>query len=106
MEFKLSDSELDLPPEYCHYRDEGYEIHKSCLDCPLPSCVYEVPGGKQRWLKRQRNRQMAKKFISEGKEVKELAQSFGISTRTVQRVLKSYLSTPLTSPPKKEDKNE
>ncbi len=105
MSLELSDYELDLPPEFCHYRDEGCEVHKSCLSCPLPGCIYEVAGGKQRWLKRQRNRQVARQFVSEGKGVKELAQSFGISTRTVQRVLKSHLAA-LAQPAEKEDNHE
>ena len=92
--------ELDLPPEYCHYRDEGCEFadkflgHKSnCLNCPFLKCIYDEPGGRQRWLKRQRNREIIRLFNTEGKGVKELALMFGLSQRTVQRALKSYLST-------------
>ncbi len=33
--------ELDLPPEYCHYRDEGCEFADSCLNCPLSRCIYD-----------------------------------------------------------------
>ncbi len=40
-------SELDLPPEYCHYRDEGCEFADSCLNCPLTECIYDEPGGRQ-----------------------------------------------------------
>ena len=90
-------SELDLPPEYCHYRDEGCEFADSCLNCPLSKCIYDEPGGRQRWLKRQRDRQIARLFTVEGKSVKELALMFGLSQRTVQRALKNSLPTP--SPP-------
>ncbi len=83
--------ELDLPPEYCHYQDEGCELADSCLNCPLPKCIYEEPGGKQRWLKRLRAREMARLFTNEGKGVKELALMFGVSQRTVQRALKVAL---------------
>ncbi len=86
--------ELDLPPEYCHYRDEGCELSKSCLSCPLPTCVYELRGGRQRWLKSQRNRAMVTEFTTQGREVKELAQSFGISQRTVQRVIRNHRIKP------------
>jgi len=85
---QASEVELDLPPEYCHYRDEGCELAESCLDCPLPRCVYDEPGGKQRWLKRLRAREMARLFTTEGKTVKELSLIFGVSQRTVQRALK------------------
>lgn len=86
--------ELDLPPEYCHYRDEGCEFADSCLNCPLSRCIYDEPGGRQRWLKRQRDRQIVKLFTTEGKGVKELALMFGISQRTVQRALKNPLPAP------------
>ena len=91
-------SELDLPPEYCHYRDDGCELataylgHKSsCLSCPFTRCIYDEPGGKQHWLKRLRAREMAKLFTTEGKGIKELALMFGVSQRTVQRALKVAL---------------
>ncbi len=83
-----SEMELELPPEYCRYRDEGCELANSCLDCPFPQCIYDQPGGRQRWLKKQRDREIVRMLITEGKRVKELALMFGISQRTVQRALK------------------
>ena len=93
-------SELDLPPEYCHYRDEGCELADSCLNCPLSKCIYDEPGGRQRWLKRQRDRQIVRLFTIEGKGAKELALMFGLSRRTVQRTLKNSLLA-LSPPPLK-----
>ena len=87
-------NELDLPPEYCHYRDEGCEFADSCLKCPLSKCIYDEPGGRQRWLKRQRDRQIVRLFTTEGKRAKELALMFGLSQRTVQRALKNSLPAP------------
>ncbi len=84
-------SELDLPPEYCHYSDDGCEMATSCLNCSLPTCIYDQPGGRQHWLKRQRNREMTRLFTTEGKGIRELAQTFGVSQRTVQRALKNCL---------------
>jgi len=83
----------DFPPEYCHYRDEGCEFADSCLSCPLPKCIYDEPGGKQRWLKRLRDRKIVRLFSTEGRGVKELALMFGLSERTVQRALKNSLPT-------------
>ncbi len=82
------ENEMDLPPEYCHYRDEGCELADSCLSCPFARCIYDEPGGKQRWLKRLRAKEMARLFTAEGKGVRELALMFGVSPRTVQRALK------------------
>ncbi len=85
---KVHSEELDLPPEYCHYQDEGCDLAASCLDCPFVRCIYDEPRGKQRWLKRLRAREMARLFTTEGKGIKELALMFGVSRRTVQRALK------------------
>jgi len=79
----------DLPPEYCQYNDTGCEFGETCLNCPLPICVYEEPGGKQGFLKRNRALEMARLFHNESKSVKELAVLFDVSTRTVQRALRS-----------------
>jgi len=91
MELETSRDELDLPPEYCHYRDEGCEFAGSCLNCPFPKCIYEEPRGRQRWLKGQRDREIVRRFYIEGRGVKELALMFNVSQRTVQRSLKNYL---------------
>ena len=88
----LSETELDLRPEFCHYRDEGCELFESCLSCPSPRCIYDEPGGRQHLLKDLRNREMTRMYIDEGKGVKELSLIFATSTRTVQRALKGSLS--------------
>jgi len=80
--------ETDLPPEYCQYTDDGCEFAGSCLGCSLPKCIYDLPGGKQRWLKELRDKEVVRQFSDEGKEAKELAVTFDISQRTVQRILK------------------
>ncbi len=89
---RKNEIKLDLPPEYCRYRDEGCELAGSCLNCPLPNCIFDEPGGKQRWLKRLRAREMARLFTTKGKGIKELAVMFGVSERTVQRALKIAFS--------------
>jgi hypothetical protein len=86
--FQSSEGTADRPPEYCHYRDEGCTLSVSCLNCPFPNCIYEEPGGRQRWLKKIRAKEMARLFTTKGKSVKELALIFGVSQRTVQRALK------------------
>ena len=90
-EENLSGHESDLLPEYCQYKDEGCEFAESCLKCPFSQCIYEQPGGKQRWLKKLRDREIARLVIEEGKGVKELALIFGVSQRTVQRALRDSI---------------
>jgi len=59
--------ELDLPLEHCHYRNEGCELatvylgHQSyCSEYPFHKCIYEEPRGRQRWLKRLRDKEIAR----------------------------------------------
>ena len=91
---QASGIELDLPPEYCHFQDDGCEVattysgrKSSCLNCPFAKCIYDEPGGRQRYIKRRRDKEIARLFNSDGKGIKELALMFGISLRTVQRAL-------------------
>ena len=84
-------NESDLPPEYCQYKDEGCDLADSCLNCPFPQCIYEQPRGRQRWLKKLRDSEIARLFTGGGKGVRELALMFGVSHRTVQRALKNTL---------------
>ena len=85
-------SGADFPPEYCQYNDTGCEFSETCLNCPLPLCVYDEPGGKKRFLKRKRALEMGRLFSTEGKSIRELASIYKVSKRTVQRALKSVKS--------------
>jgi DNA-binding CsgD family transcriptional regulator len=81
-------SELDLLPDEIEWRDEGCEFFPSCLNCPLPRCVEDEPRGQQRLRMAARKRRMAE-LRRRGKSVKEIAELFGVSRRTVQRALKN-----------------
>ena len=87
---KASRNAPDLKPEYCHYRDEGCEYARSCLECPFPQCLYDEPRGRQRWLKRTRDKEIKRLFNAGGK-VKEMAALFRVSHRTIQRALGGQL---------------
>jgi hypothetical protein len=82
------DDSPDLRPEYIHYRDEGCELADSCLNCPFPRCLYDEPRGKQRWLKRIRDREISRLFEN-GSGTGELGILFGVSRRTIQRAVKN-----------------
>jgi hypothetical protein len=88
-------NEPDLPPEYCHYRDEGCEFAESCLNCPFDQCLFDRPRGRQRWMKELRNKEIERLFTG-GWGIKELAWMFGLSQRTIQRALKSTLAVSTT----------
>ncbi len=84
--------EEDLPPEFTRYRDEGCEHAVRCLDCPFDTCLYEKPGGKERFFKSRRNGEIVKRH-TEGKTTAEIAAGFGVSERTIQRIVKSFTDT-------------
>jgi len=76
----------DSLPEYTRYKDDGCDVSPSCLDCPLPRCRYEEPGGLRALLNEQRDRQIIQ-LREKGMPVAELADYFGVSRRTVFRVI-------------------
>lgn len=86
MDYERSDLVSDVP-ENCQYQDEGCELADSCLNCPFQHCVFESWGGKWRLKKARRNREIVNKAES-GFTIRELAATYHVSRRTVQRVLK------------------
>ena len=80
--------EIDLIPDDINWRDRGCEYFPSCLNCPLPKCLEDEPRGQQRLRMNARRRRM-EELSRLGKNVKEIAGLFGVSTRTVQRALEN-----------------
>ena len=78
---------LDTLPEHHTYRDLGCEVSPSCLRCPLPQCKHDEPGWYLRQQRAQRDRTMCQLRSREGLSITQLASRFGVSTRTVFRVL-------------------
>ena len=83
---------FDLLPEEVVWRDEGCELFPACLNCPLSRCVEEEPRGRQKLRKSVRAKRMAE-LRQNGNSTAEIAKSFGVSTRTVQRALKAKEKT-------------
>ena len=78
---------LDRLPEFTSYGDVGCDIHPSCLTCPLPQCRYDDPGWLQREEREQRDVAVLQARLMESLPVADLANRFGVSTRTVHRIL-------------------
>jgi DNA-binding NarL/FixJ family response regulator len=76
----------DMLPERTRYQDDGCEIHPECLTCPLPRCRYDEPGGLNGMLTRMRDREVVR-LRAKGAPVEEIADVFGVSRRTVFRIL-------------------
>ena len=77
----------DALPEFTRYRDEGCDFHPSCLTCPLPRCRYDEPGGVRALLNSGRDREILHLRRRQGLAVETLAQRYGVSRRTVFRIL-------------------
>jgi len=76
----------DLLPEHIQYRDSGCEVSPSCLACPLPVCRYEVRGGLAAIRREPRDAQVWAAHRT-GASVDRLCHQFGLSRRTVFRIL-------------------
>lgn len=76
----------DSLPEQTRYRDDGCEVSPSCLDCPLPRCRYEEPGGLRGMINGYRDRQIVESRLN-GEPVETLAERHGLSRRTIFRIL-------------------
>ena len=79
---------LDWLPEFTSYGDNGCDLHSSCLTCPLPQCRYDDPGWIQREERQQRDGAILEARLAEALAVPQLADRFGVSTRTVHRILR------------------
>ncbi len=78
----------DVLPQYFNYSDGGCVLEPSCLKCGLLTCAVEMPGGINGEVKRRRDEKVCRK-ANEGLKTGEIASKLDISTRTVQRVLRS-----------------
>ena len=79
-------AERDVLPQDIQWRDQGCELFPSCLNCPRPRCIEDEPRGKQKLRARTRARRMGV-LRDEGKTVRQIAEAYGVSVRTVQRAL-------------------
>jgi transposase-like protein len=79
-------AERDVLPQDIQWRDQGCELFPSCLNCPRPRCIEDEPRGKQKQRSQARARRMGA-LRGEGKTVRQIAEVYGVSVRTVQRAL-------------------
>jgi hypothetical protein len=86
--------------EDIEYPDEGCDLSPSCLNCPLPLCRYDQPGGVRRVQTMARDEEISRLYRQERAPPEVIASLFGISRRTVFRVLarRRSATTGLPSP--------
>lgn len=76
----------DALPEYLNFRDAGCDLSPTCLRCPLEHCRYDEPGGAARVLRGSRDGAVCERR-AEGAPIEALATEFGLSRRSVFRIL-------------------
>lgn len=84
----------DTLPENTRYKDDGCDASLTCLACPLPLCKYDDPGWLQRESRRTRDDEIFR-LRGERMAVSEIARRFGISTRTVHRIVQRGGAAPV-----------
>lgn len=84
---------IDRVPELQQFHDTGCNMHPSCLTCPLPQCRYDEPGWLQREEREGRNAEVLRMRARQALSMDELAHTFGVSTRTVHRILQQGTAT-------------
>ncbi len=85
---KADKSMIDAVPEFYHYEDTGCEVSPACLDCPLPQCKYDDPIWFQRHRRLARDLKVWTTMQSENLGVKETAERFSVTVRTVFRIIR------------------
>jgi hypothetical protein len=76
----------DSLPEHLRYQDLGCEISPTCLRCPLERCAFDTSGGVQQTSLAMRNRSV-RRFREQGAPIDAIAIRYGLSRRTVLRIL-------------------
>ena len=71
-------------------RGAACDLYASCLRCPLPVCRYEVSGGATAILRGGRDASILAAAKRPGTTIDDLARTFGLSRRTIFRVLERH----------------
>lgn len=79
---------VDHHLEYSEYNDEGCGFSPSCLKCPLPKCRLDVQAEGRRTARLLRDREIIRKVNVEGKSIAEMARTYGLSRRTIHRIVR------------------
>ena len=69
------------------YQDTGCDLFHSCLVCPRVRCKYDDPAEAQRERAMMQDQMRLDLMTREGLTVQEAAERFGVTARTVHRIL-------------------
>lgn len=68
------------------YHDTGCNLAPSCLNCPRPRCKYDVPDARGSLKAQAKRIERAEEMARDQLTVKEAAQRWGVTPRTVMRI--------------------
>ena len=74
-------------PQMVEYADTGCDLFHSCLSCPRRRCKYDDPVEAQRERAMMQDRRKVDVMEREKLTVREAAERFGVTARTVHRIL-------------------
>ena len=69
-----------------HFVDDGCEVSRSCLSCPLSRCRHDAPNWYGWHLRRARDYRVWEAVRRLGLTSEEAADRFGTTPRTIQRI--------------------
>ena len=69
-------------------RDTGCECSPSCLSCPLPVCVHDLPPRETLRIKKRWSDQAIALSVFSGMPVEQVACREGVTVRTVYKAIK------------------
>lgn len=81
------DKRRNKEPGIVHYADTGCEVARTCLECPLSRCKFDDMAWFNSYRRLARDFHIATAIHSEGLSVKEAAQRFSVTPRTIFRIL-------------------
>jgi len=82
-------------PTFKKYPDRGCEFYHECLSCIFTKCIYDETdtsvlkrkGHIPKEVREYRNQKILKE-IEAGKPIEEIAKTFDVSSRTVERIVR------------------
>ena len=77
----------ELSSNDSNYFDTGCKYSPTCLNCPLPICIYDDPNFFKNFIKESRDKSIFQDY-EKGMSVKELSIKYEVSIRTIQRSIK------------------
>lgn len=81
------DQRRSREPSIDHYADTGCEVARTCLECPLSRCKFDDMAWFTTYRRLARDFRVAAAIHSEGLSIKEAAQRFSVTPRTIFRIL-------------------